>query len=72
MNVLGHNNRREELKIAKFVDGSQNDVWHGYPADYLRNKHDIPHTTVLTTWKSLGYISKSTLNKLRRGIPCNL
>ncbi|SFN21938.1 hypothetical protein SAMN05428949_1984 [Chitinophaga sp. YR627] len=71
INVLGYNNLREELKIAKFV-GSSSDVWHGYPADYLHKKHDIPHTNVLTIWRGLGYIGKSTLNKLRRGIPCNL
>lgn len=72
MQVVGINNDKEELRIAKFIDGTGSDVWHGYPADYLNRKQDIPSTFVLQIWVSSGYIGKSDLRKIRQGMPCNL
>jgi len=69
---LGHNFENERLKLAKFVDGNQNDIWHGYPADYLRRSQDRPPTFVLKNWVEEGYLSKAKMNKIRRGQSCNI
>ena len=29
--ILGKGVNKEDLKVAKFVDGSKNNIWHGYP-----------------------------------------
>jgi len=72
LQYIGHNFENETLKIAKFVDGSANDVWHGYPADYLRRSQDRPPTFVLKNWVEQGYLTKAKMNKIRRGQSCNL
>src|SRR5688572_32569235 len=55
---VGENPQREALKLAKFVDSSGNNVWHGYPADYVRNNQDRPGMVVLLAWRALGIIEK--------------
>lgn len=70
--VIGRNPAREDLKIAKFVDGTNNNIWHGYPADCKNKKQDIPNTEVLTIWKNNNYLSKSDVRKLKQQLPCNL
>jgi len=72
LEIVGLNDNGERLKIAKFVDGNGNDVWHGYPADYMNKTQDRPTTTILKVWVDNGYISKSKMSKIRRGQPCNL
>src|SRR5687767_3436475 len=42
LDELGVNPLEESLKLAKFVNSSSDDVWHGYPADYVRNNQDRP------------------------------
>lgn len=69
---VGHNFENETLKLAKFVDGNQNDIWHGYPADYLRKSQDRPPTFILKCWVDQGYLTKAKMNKIRRGQSCNL
>lgn len=70
--VIGRNPAREDLKIAKFVDSNNNNIWHGYPADCKNKKQDIPNTEVLTIWKNNNYLGKSDVRKLKQQIPCNL
>jgi hypothetical protein len=72
LQVVGLNNNNEELKLAKFVDGTNTDVWHGYPADYVCNAQDRPTTEILKYWVHQGYITKSKMKKIRQGQPCNL
>lgn len=72
LQVLGINSNKEELKLAKFVDGGNTDIWHGYPADYLYKSQDRPTTEILRIWVIKGYITKSKMNKIRQGLPCNL
>lgn len=69
---LGCNRHNESLYIAKFVDGSSNQTWHGYPADFVRNSQDRPSTNVLTSWRDLGLIKKHHISKIRQGKKCDL
>ena len=46
LQVVGVLNNRE-LKLAKFVDGTNNNVWHGYPADHMTKSQDRPTTGIL-------------------------
>ncbi len=72
LSVLGCNVDGEKLKIAKFVDSGQLNVWHGYPADFMRNIQDIPPTDILKEWVIQDYISKPKMLKIRQGQPCSL
>ena len=70
--VLGKGVNKEDLKVAKFVDGNKNNIWHGYPANILANKQDIPPTSILLLWEKLNYINKSDIRKINQQMPCNL
>lgn len=70
--VVGRTPNNQDLKIAKFIDGSRNNKWHGYPADPKNRKQDIPSVKILTTWKNFNYIGKSDVRKLKQQIPCSL
>jgi len=72
LEVIGKNNDQEDLKIAKFVDGNKNNIWHGYPADCKRKKQDIPDTEILVIWKNKELIGKSDVRKLKQQMTCNL
>ena len=67
------NNPRQELFIAKFVDGNSNHKWHGYPADYRTNgKADIPPSKVLNFWHQKKYLSAAEKRKIAKGQRCKL
>lgn len=70
--ILGHNRYQERLSMAKFRDDSKCGVWHGYPADYVRNLGDRPATPILESWRTLGYVEKHHISKIRTGKPCTL
>ncbi|MDP1622632.1 MAG: hypothetical protein Q8M08_09885 [Bacteroidales bacterium] len=70
--VVGLNDDNEELKLAKFIDGTGKNVWHGYPADYANRSQDRPTNTILQMWVVNGYISKAKMTKINRGFSCNL
>ncbi|MFB9107753.1 hypothetical protein [Flavobacterium gyeonganense] len=72
LKVIGLNNDKQELKLAKFVDANKNNIWHGYPADYMNRAQDIPLENILKKWVTKKYITKAKMNKIRRGISCNL
>ena len=72
LQVVGVNNERQELKLAKFVDGANTNVWHGYPADYMRKANDRPATNILKDWVEYGYLTKAKMSKIRLGQSCNL
>lgn len=72
LQVVGINPSNNVIKLAKFVDGAKSNVWHGYPADHVKNAHDRPETFILKNWALNGYISKSNMVKIRRGQVCNL
>jgi len=64
-------NRAVALFIAKFV-GSDETNWHGYPADYRHNHHDIPSGQVLKTWLDQSVLPKAKIRKITKGQPCSL
>lgn len=70
--ILGENPKKEGLKIAKFVDKEGNNLWHGYPADYVRNFQDRPGIKVLQKWREANHIEKHHIVKIRQGKECNL
>lgn len=61
-----------ELYIAHFEGNrganNQSVIWHGYPADYLVNSHDIPSDCYLREWKDKNLLTNSQMNKIRRGL----
>ena len=69
---LGENNNNLNIKIAKFTKHINNNEWHGYPADYQNKPQDIPSVEYLTKLKDENYLTKSKLNKIIQGKPCNL
>ena len=58
--------------IAKFVSSQHTDTWHGYPADYRRNAHDIPHERVLNSWLQDGIFTPAKIRKITKGQRCSL
>lgn len=72
LQIIGLNNKKQELKLAKFVDGANTNVWHGYPADHVRKSQDRPTTNILKTWVGSGYLTKAKMSKIRLGQSCNL
>ena len=64
---LGISRSGQRLFIAKFVDSTNNNVWHGYPADYVSNIHDRPATSVLSDWVDREYIDKTGMNRIISG-----
>ncbi len=72
LEVIGVTNTKKELKIAKFVDGTSTNVWHGYPADHMTKSQDRPTTIILKNWVDNGYITKAKMNKIRQGQLCIL
>lgn len=72
MEVLGYNRLLNDLKIAKFIDGCENDSWHGYPADYRNKIQDRPPFKVLKEWGNNGFIHKHQISKIRSGKQCAL
>jgi len=61
-----------DIFIAKFVDGNQNDKWHGYPADHVKNRQDIPPVKILKIWADAHYIRRALVRKLASGQKCKL
>lgn len=72
LQAVGRNTDNEDLKFAKFIDGTNTDVWHGYPADYLNRSQDRPTTAILLSWQQSNYLGKHHVRKIKQGIPCNL
>lgn len=70
--VLGVTDLNSETRLARFVDGSRSDHWHGYPANYLKKKNDIPPMSLLKEWKDKGLIEKSDLTRMKYQKPCSL
>lgn len=71
--VLGtSSDRMRQLFVARFIDGSANDIWHGYPADHVRRNTDIPNQGLLKEWMDSGYLKPAKVSKIVRGKPCNL
>ena len=70
--VVGLLTNNEESRIARFVCGTSDSTWHGYPADYKRAIGDIPTDEILRIWVSKSYISKSKMLKIQQQKPCGL
>lgn len=63
--TLGHNLRNPQLVIAKFV--TDQNVWHGYPADVRHKPADKPLPPILLRWFQGGFISKSLMTRIKQG-----
>lgn len=61
---------KRDLFIAKFVDGSADGKWHGYPADHEMNAQDIPPHCILNHWLRSNYFSPAKIRKISRGQRC--
>jgi hypothetical protein len=70
--VLGLSSNNISLKLAKFVYSDGTDLWHGYPADFVKNNQDRPGMVTLRDWKTRGFIEKHHMVKIRKGKECNL
>lgn len=60
-----------ELFLAKFIDGNQNDTWHGYPADPSRHQQDIPPTSIRKAWMGT-HLRAALVRKIGKGQQCSL
>lgn len=72
LKVLGVNYVNENSKIAKFVDGNNSNLWHGYPADLKRKVKDIPPISILNKWRGEKIIKKHHISRIQRGVTCTL
>jgi hypothetical protein len=63
---------RADAYVAKFVDGTGTQQWHGYPADHEGETADIPDAPVLERWVVAGHINHAKRRKLMRQRPCRL
>ena len=70
--VLGYTEHSSETRLARFEDGTRSNRWHGYPANYLKTKNDIPPMSLLIKWKESGIIEKSVITRLKQQKPCVL
>ncbi|MBV6489843.1 MAG: hypothetical protein CNCCGFBP_00217 [Fimbriimonadaceae bacterium] len=64
---------KHPLFIARFVDESLLDVWHGFPV--LPSTHrpkDIPPASILQKWLASGHLNARLVNKIARGQLCTL
>lgn len=70
--VLGYTEHGSETRMARFEDGTRSNHWHGYPANYMRAKNDIPPMPLLREWKEKGFIEKSEIKRMKNQKPCSL
>ncbi len=70
--ILGVNTQNEDVQIAKFVDSSNNQQWHGYPVDYRKSVYDRPKSTILKDWVNQGIIKKTDMSKILNGKGCKI
>jgi len=69
---IGISTIKNPLHFIKYVDGGKDNMWHGYPADYLRKIQDKPSSIFLNEIYSRGFISKPQYSKIKKGKKCNL
>jgi len=62
---LGENLRNDQLIIAKFV--TDQNQWHGYPADLRHKPADKPLPNILLKWFSERLISKAIMSRIKQG-----
>ena len=61
-----------QVFIAKFINDTAHNNWHGYPADHQSHPQDIPDESILKNWLDNDILPKSKINKIARGKPCKL
>ena len=59
-----------KLMLAKFVDGSSDDHWHGYPADHERHRQDLPPVSILQNWLTNRVLTTRQIRNIQLGMPC--
>lgn len=70
--ILGVSPQNENVQIAKFVDSSNNQKWHGYPVDYRKSLQDRPKTTILKDWVEKEIIKRADMAKILQGKGCTI
>lgn len=69
---IGVSVQNEFVQIAKFVDSSNNQQWHGYPIDYRMSVNDRPHIAILQNWVDQGIIKKRDKARILQGKGCKI
>lgn len=69
---LGTGTKGDNLFFAKFIDGSKDNKWHGYPADYMNNNQDRPSTNFLRSLFGNKFLTKPQVSKIKKGKKCSL
>jgi hypothetical protein len=59
-----------QVFLAKFV--SDQNTWHGYPADHQRNRKDIPPPSITKRWLQNNILPRAKVRKILRGESCKL
>ena len=61
-----------QVFIAKFVNDTAHNNWHGYPADHQSHPQDIPDQAILNDWLVNGILPKAKISKIVGGKRCKL
>lgn len=57
-----------DLIFAKYTSHENNDdLWHGYPANYIKNTQDVPSNNFLKDLVLKNYLTKAKRKKIRNG-----
>lgn len=64
--------RQHRLFIARFLNYKNGNTWHGFPADHMENRQDVPSNTILNEWQNSNILAPSKIRKIMRGQSCNL
>jgi hypothetical protein len=59
-----------QIFFAKFVMSAAS--WHGYPADHVTNRADIPAPPILRSWLDQEFLRAATIRKITKGQRCSL
>lgn len=70
--ILGISTQNENVQIAKFVDSSNNQNWHGYPIDYRISIYDRPPSSILEDWVDQKIIKKKDKARILLGKDCSI
>ena len=66
LQTIGYNKIHNNLKLAKFVNSTPN-LWHGYPADHVKNNQDRPTTETLMKMVNNNKITLRQMSIICRG-----
>ncbi|MDD2396172.1 MAG: hypothetical protein PHG12_10580 [Sphaerochaeta sp.] len=68
LQMIGESPNNDPLFIGKFISKDKAINWHGYPANHIKNRQDIPPDSILTSWKNAG-LSTRDIKRIKKGKP---